>query len=177
MDIRTLCLGMLSMREASGYEIKKMVEGPLRHFFDASYGSIYPALNRLTREGLVQATAYAQEKRPDKKVYRLTPMGRLAFMEELMRMPGRDRFRSEFIATLLFADLLPAAHLAKVIDARINEYRGCITEIEARAGESQTAGQRFVHGLGLAVYSAALAYLEDNRHLVEGEALLATAGR
>ena len=52
MNIRTLCLGILSFREATGYEIKKMVEdGMFSHFIDASYGSIYPALTQMLNEG------------------------------------------------------------------------------------------------------------------------------
>ena len=43
MNVRTLCLGVLSAGEASGYEIKKEIEeGLFSHFIEASYGSIYP---------------------------------------------------------------------------------------------------------------------------------------
>ena len=66
MDVRTICLGILTRGDATGYEIKKTVEEDgYRHFAEASFGSIYPALNRLTEEGLVSVHAQAQEKRPD----------------------------------------------------------------------------------------------------------------
>ena len=175
MDVRTLCLGMLTFRDASGYDIKKQFQGPLRHFFDASYGSLYPALNKLADEGLLQCTAELQDKRPDKKIYRITPQGRIAFLDELMKLPGRDHFRSEFVATLLFADLLPARHLAALIDERLGTYEESMVELAARAKDSETVGQRFIMGLGLAMYRAAHDYLEENRHLVEGEALLGTS--
>ena len=52
MNIRTLCLGILSRGDATGYEIKKMAEeGLFSHFVEASFGSIYPALTRMTDEG------------------------------------------------------------------------------------------------------------------------------
>lgn len=172
MDIRTLCLGLLTQCDASGYEIKKMFEGPLRHFFDASYGSIYPALNRLTAEGLVQCTAQAQDKRPDKKVYAITPAGRMAFLDELQHRPGRDRYRSEFIATMMFADLLQPRHLAELIDQRIAEYQAMLDELREGCAAAQ-GGTAFIAGLGHAMYGAGLKYLEENRHLVEGAALLA----
>lgn len=174
MDIRTFCLGMLTIKEASGYEIKKMLEDPLRQFFDASFGSIYPALGKLTEDGLVTCTATPQDKRPDKKIYRITPQGRLAFLDELMRMPGRDRFRSEFLATMLFADLLPARHLSDVIDKRIAEYRQALAEARACPTEGIPIGYRFVAGYGEAIYSAAITYLEEHRHLLESHALLGT---
>ena len=50
-----------------------------------------------------------------------------------------------------------------------------MVELAARAKDSETVGQRFIMGLGLAMYRAAHDYLEENRHLVEGEALLGTS--
>ena len=48
MDVKTLCLGVLSRGEATGYEIKKQCEeGPLAFFYAAGFDSIYPALNAL----------------------------------------------------------------------------------------------------------------------------------
>src|SRR3546814_15551348 len=67
MDVKTLCLGVLSRGEASGYEIKKAFEeGPFSHIHHASFGSIYPALNALSAEGLVAVRAQAQNTRPAK---------------------------------------------------------------------------------------------------------------
>ena len=106
MDVRTLCLGVLSEGAASGYEIKKKLETTYSHFFQASFGSIYPALSRLTGDGLVSCTEQAQEKRPDKKVYSITAEGRMALIDQLMVPPGPDRVRCEFLVIMLFAELL-----------------------------------------------------------------------
>jgi len=54
MDVKTLCLGVLSRGTASGYEIKKQCEeGPFAHFYAAGFGSIYPALNALLNNRLI----------------------------------------------------------------------------------------------------------------------------
>ncbi|HHY48365.1 MAG TPA: PadR family transcriptional regulator, partial [Alphaproteobacteria bacterium] len=54
MNVRTICLAILYDEEASGYEIRKLVvEGEYSYFIDASYGSIYPALQKLEAEKLV----------------------------------------------------------------------------------------------------------------------------
>jgi len=172
MDVKTLCLGILSRGEATGYEIKKLFETDYSHFYEASFGSIYPALAKLTDEGLVSFSQQAQDKRPDKKVYRITAAGRLAFLDELTTMPGRDRIRSEFLATLLFGELLAPAHVDRVIAARIAEYREALAAMEACDLDRITPGHAFVHGFGVAVYRAAAAYLEENRHLLVGETLL-----
>ena len=44
MDVKTVCLGMLTDGTASGYDLKKEFESTFAHFFAAGYGSIYPAV-------------------------------------------------------------------------------------------------------------------------------------
>ena len=176
MDVRTLCLGVLSMGDASGYEIKKRLEDGFRHFYDASYGSIYPALSRLQQEGLVDCQREAQSKRPDKKVYSLTPEGRLYLARELSGDLGPDRVRCEFLVAMLFADLLPASHVAHLIDQRLDAHRALVSELTEKLDTGNPA-QRFVAGYGAAVYGAAMKYLEENRYLVESEALIAQVGQ
>ena len=73
MNVRTLCLAVLQFGDATGYEIKKMVEdGMFNHFIEASYGSIYPALTRMSDDGLVTCRTEAQSGKPDKKIYSIT---------------------------------------------------------------------------------------------------------
>lgn len=45
-------LGMLTLGEMSGYDIKKLFDTSLRNFWGESFGQIYPILRRLVREGL-----------------------------------------------------------------------------------------------------------------------------
>ncbi|MBM3492077.1 MAG: PadR family transcriptional regulator [Alphaproteobacteria bacterium] len=173
MDVRTLCLGILALGPASGYEIKKRLEGPFRHFYDASFGSIYPALSRLLHERLVSCAHEAQSNRPDKKVYTLTPAGRFELVRELSAEPTPDRLRSEFLVVMMFADLLPTRHVASLVDARLTWYRETLDKLHDLQACELNPQQRFVVGYGIAAYTAELQYIEENRHLVEGTALLA----
>ncbi len=173
MDVRTLCLGLLTFGDSSGYEIRKSFsEGPLQHFFEASYGSIYPALNKLTEEGLVTCTELAQANRPDKKVYSITPAGRLAFVDALAGPVTKDKLRSEFMATIMFSNLLEPRQIAAMIDQRIKEHVETIEGIGDCCEGDIRPSLDFIRGYGLAIHKAALNYLEDYRHLVEGEAFM-----
>jgi DNA-binding PadR family transcriptional regulator len=164
MDIKTLCLGVLSRGDATGYEIKKAFEeGPFGHIHVASFGAIYPALHLLSQDGMVVGTEMAQEKRPDKKVFSITDRGRQALFEALMAPPGDDKVRSDFLFILFFAQMLPAPRLAALIDQRIAWYRACLERMESCGCNDGPAGEKFVHGLGLAVYRAAADYLAANR--------------
>jgi len=173
MDVKTLCLGVLSRGEASGYEIKKAFEeGPFSHFHQASFGAIYPALNALSAEGLVVVRAQAQDKRPDKKIYSIAPKGRNALVAALMARPAPDAVRSDFLFILSFAQHLPPARVDQLISARIAWYRESLARMEGcPCGEHAAPGARFVRGMGVAVYRAAADYLESHR-----EELLAEIG-
>ena len=181
MDIRTLCLGILTFGDATGYEIKKKFEDQLSHFYEAGFGSIYPALGKLTEDRLVTCTALAQEKKPDKKVYRLTQAGRAALIDELAIMPGADRVRSDFLIVMMFAHLLPAGHVSAAVDKRLEIYHDLLRHLEKgelegqEIPESNPACTDFVRGYGVAMIKASIGYIEDNRHLVEGASLLAGA--
>ena len=165
MDTKTLCLSVLLQGDASGYEIKKTLESaPFSHFQDTSFGSIYPALTRLTDEGLADCQEMAQDKRPDKKVYSITERGRRALVEALMLPPGPDRYRSDFLFVLFLGKLLPAAHLARVIDERIASYEERIAHMEACDCDPSHPAPAFVHGFGLAMYRTAADYLKRHRH-------------
>lgn len=180
MDAKTLCLGVLSRGEASGYEIKKAFEeGPFSHFHQASFGAIYPSLNALSADGLVACRAQAQEKRPDKKIYSLTARGRDAFTAALLAEPDHDRVRSDFTFILFFAQFLPPARIKTLIDQRIDWYRRSLERMEGCAdANAGPAGAVFVRGMGITVYRAAADYLEANRdalvaEVAEPEALVA----
>ena len=170
MDVRTVCLGILTLGDATGYEIKKLFEERgFSQVFDAGYGSIYPALNRLTEDGLVSCRTQAQEGRPDKKVYSLTPGGREAFVTELVKPPARDKVRSEFMLAMVFSDLLDAAQVERLIDARIAEHEDQIRELEADTGPGGpplSPQWRFIIGYGLRFNHGAIDYLRTHRHLL-----------
>ncbi len=175
MDTRTICLAVLSRGEASGYEIKKACEeGAFHHIQEVGFGSIYPALNKLLEEGLVTVTDTPQDRRPSKKVYRLNPAGRMALLDALSRPPGPDKVRSEFLVHMLFADFLAARSVEKIIDDRLAYLRERIANMEPCAyGPESNAGEKFVHGFGLAIYRAMEAYLEEHKYEVVGASLMA----
>lgn len=174
MDVRTICLGILTRGDATGYEIKKVFEdGGLQHFVEASFGSIYPALSRLTDEGLVSVREEAQEKRPDRKVYSITPAGRTAFLGALMKPLPEDRHRSPFVFAMLFSDLLPAPRVSALIDGYLAQGEQKLAELERRGREPVFAGERFAIDLAHTMYTAMLGFLRRRRADIEGQILQA----
>ena len=170
MDVRTICLGILTRGDATGYEIKKLFEEDgYRHFVEASFGSIYPALSRLTEEGLVSVREEAQEKRPDRRVYSITAKGREVFIGALLKPLSEDRHRSPFMFAMLFAHLMPKEHVSQMLDTYIGHSESKLAQLmKNKHGETQ--GERFVIGLGRAVYVAMLNFLNAHRAELEERA-------
>ncbi len=164
MDVRTICLGILTRGDATGYEIKNLFQlDGYQHFVEASFGSIDPALNRLTEEGLVSVRAEAQEKRPDRKVYSITPAGRSAFIASLLKPLPEDRHRSPFVFTMLFCDLLPPGRIAAMVDAYLHQAETKLAQLNVGNTRPKTPGETFANGFGRAIYGAMVEYLEAYR--------------
>lgn len=164
MDVRTVCLGVLTLGDASGYEIRKMFEeGPFQYFTDAGFGSIYPALKKLHDQAYVTLREQAQDSRPDKKVYTITPAGRDAFTAAIAKAPGADKFRSDFLLAIFFEHFLPPDMVAEAVDKRANWYREKLEHMQSCDRAGWPAGPVFVNLFGQAVYGAALKFLEENR--------------
>jgi len=171
MDVRSMCLGLLAFGDASGYEIKKEFEqGPSRHFMDASFGSIYPALTKMTEEGLLECRMEPQEKRPDKKVYSITDKGRASLDSVLIGPIGADKVKSEFSFAMMFADRLPRSRVKDLIDKQIHFVRDCVRELEETEVGNDNAGASFVRRYGIAINKAQADFLERNRHFIEAAA-------
>lgn len=167
MDVKTLCLGVLTRGEASGYEIKKKLEdGPLGQFCRAGFGSIYPALGDLGAKGLVTWTECPQEGRPGKKIYRITDRGMDVFRRALCKTPAADRIHSESLFMIFFSEFLDVGQVADVADGYLKGYRQKILHMRQTDLSDAPGGRRFVHAIGLSIYEAIVETGERNRHLL-----------
>lgn len=173
MDVKTVCLGMLTSGEASGYDLKKYFESSFGHFFVAGYGSIYPALSSLAESGLVTCRDIPQEGKPDRKVYSITEAGRQELMRALENPKPGHKVRSEFLAMLWFAHLMSNEQINTVIDYRLEEVKkflAMLDELDGCNEQEECTGANFVAGFGRAIATACRNYLEENRHtLVAGQ--------
>ena len=169
MDVKTVCLGMLTDGEASGYDLKKEFESSFSHFFAAGYGSIYPALNALAQDGLVECRHVPQDGKPDRKVYQITTAGREHLLTALADPCPSHKVRSEFLATMCFSHLMSREQIETVLENRVKEmteYLQLFKEFETSHMDDWPPGARFVLGFGQTMMKTMRAYIEDNRNLL-----------
>jgi DNA-binding PadR family transcriptional regulator len=82
-------LGLLSFdRELSGYDLKKWADNSLRFFYWApAISQVYGELRRLEKLGYVTSRKAPQDELRNKRMYRLTPAGRLALSDWVQHSP------------------------------------------------------------------------------------------
>src|SRR2546430_14032088 len=95
-------LGLLKERAMHGYQLKKRLADTLGGFWQVSYGSLYPALKRLQREGAVEMIFPRDQVGRRKNVYRITEQGEVLFTELLERAGQEATEGNAFSVRLAF---------------------------------------------------------------------------
>jgi DNA-binding PadR family transcriptional regulator len=75
MSLEHAILGFLNYKPFSGYDLKKVFDISVRHFWPADQSQIYRTLARLADKNLVELEVVEQADRPDRKVYHITEDG------------------------------------------------------------------------------------------------------
>lgn len=112
-----IILGVLNNRCLTGYDIRKYIEQGIGLFYKASFGSIYPILDSLSKRGLVEYNEEAHGKRMT-KLYKITEIGRIEFISWLDNKECSNT--DEFMAVIYFLDQLPRERAEQKINSYIN---------------------------------------------------------
>jgi DNA-binding PadR family transcriptional regulator len=121
-------LGLLKERAMHGYELRKQLGAMLGPFWQVSWGSLYPTLRRLARDGAVEKVAEPAKPRRSrsttkstrstmsggrrKTVYRITPAGERLFTEMLGESAASVDAEHFTLKLAFFRYLEPEARLA-----------------------------------------------------------------
>jgi DNA-binding PadR family transcriptional regulator len=122
-------LGLIALAPRTGYDIKRIVDKSIRHFWAASYGQIYPELKRLEAEGWIVGDDAPRGGR-SRRVYRITPAGSEALHGWLFGRDTRIEMRDESLLRLFFSDTLPREHALGLLAGRREGYRQMLAYLE-----------------------------------------------
>ncbi|MGA9063359.1 MAG: PadR family transcriptional regulator [Terracidiphilus sp.] len=95
-------LGLLTIEPMSGYDLGQLIRASIGHFWNESYGQIYPNLKKLAAEGLVSVKTERHKGKPDRQVYSITPTGRARLAKWLAVEPQPEIPRNELLLKLFF---------------------------------------------------------------------------
>ena len=101
-----------------GYQLSKRLADTLGAFWKVSYGSLYPALKRLEREGAVESAFPREEVGRRKNVYRITQKGEELFAE-LLQETGEESWEdNRFRVRLAFFKYLKPDTRLRLLEKR-----------------------------------------------------------
>jgi DNA-binding PadR family transcriptional regulator len=111
-------LGLLKERSMHGYQLSKRLEDTLGGFWRVSYGSLYPTLRRLERDGAVEPVFSKEDVRRRKNVYRITEKGEGLF-DELLQEAGQESWEdNRFRVRLAFFKYLKPETRIRLLERR-----------------------------------------------------------
>ncbi|MBD0384000.1 PadR family transcriptional regulator [Paenibacillus sedimenti] len=152
MKAQDVILGILMDGTKSGYDIKKDFETVFSYFYDASFGSVYPALKVMEKEELIVKETVIQEGKPNKHVYAVTDKGREAFHAYLRSPVTEDIVRSDISTRLFFGQHAEPDLVSSWITDVIREYEESlriIEQFEQEQGDRMTVTQKICLSLGI----------------------------
>lgn len=163
MSFRYFILGLLTRRPMSGYDIKRHLKSLGWLIGSPSFGSLYPALHALLKDGLATVEVIPREDKPPRKIYSVTEVGRRALQEWINQPAVPDASLKAFLMRLMLASHLSysdlIAHLAQR-RSQVAAHHSALGRV-AEALDETDVGQRLVLDYGLAIASAELAWLDS----------------
>jgi DNA-binding PadR family transcriptional regulator len=151
-------LGLLHEAPVHGYELRKQLGLRLGGFRVFSYGSLYPALRRLTRAGLIVEDPGQPTPEPGawsrraRRVYRITAEGKERLAELLSESSPQSWDDESFGVHVAFFSRTPAEARMRILEGRrraVEERREGLRSALTKAGAQIDRYTRELHQLGL----------------------------
>ena len=115
MSLAHALLGLLAVEPRSGYELTKAFEADLgRYAWQAGHTSIYPELNRLAADGLLEVS---HEGARGSRTYAVTDAGRAELRSWLMAPPKPAKVRNEQVLRMFLLSALEPEDAVTVLRA------------------------------------------------------------
>jgi PadR family transcriptional regulator AphA len=142
---RYVVLGKLGEAPMTGYGLRKAIDGSVGHFWQESFGQLYPTLRALVAEGLVDARATRGGPGRAGATYHVTPRGRAALARWLASPPVLEPHRNEVLLKVYFAGAIPPEITVRNLEPVAAALRAQRGELEAIATEMESIPERRRH--------------------------------
>ena len=92
MSLNHAILGFLRYGPQTGYDLKKVFDVSVRHFWPAQQSQIYQSLGKLTEDGLIECEVVPQTDRPNRKLFHITQEGQAELLRWLQSLKLRSQY-------------------------------------------------------------------------------------
>lgn len=156
MSLDYAILGFLNYHPYTGYDLKKIFDTSIRHFWPADQSQIYRTLAHLTELGYVDMERISQQDRPDRKVYHITNSGRAELIKWLAGPPQLGEPRSASLIQVFFAAQLSDEEIlakfeefAAILRAILQQYEQIPEQIEIYQADIKSPREHYFWTLTL----------------------------
>lgn len=130
MPLTHAILGFLDYQPMSGYDLKKVFDQTVAHFWSATQSHIYKALETLEAEGFVESHLIQQEGKPNRKQYRITEAGKAELQQWVSTPLPVESKRTAWLIQVFFAHHLTNAEIASLFEKRIEQLQASLAECQ-----------------------------------------------
>ena len=123
-------LGLLTIEPMSGYDLGQVIRDSVGHFWNESYGQIYPNLKRLAEAGQVTAQTERQKGKPERHVYSITKKGRKRLAAWLEVAPQPEIPRNELLLKLFFGAQISPKISIQHVERMVESERAFLREFK-----------------------------------------------
>lgn len=172
MPLEHAILAFLEFQPMSGYDLKKIFDVSVAHFWSATQSHIYKALDGLEKKGWVESQVIPQEGKPNRKEFHITDEGRAELHHWLTTPLPLEQVREGWLIQVFFSHFSSNEELAALLEARMEAIRARLKSFrkDAQAAIDENArniGVKRARELwqitldyGIDYYEAELAWLE-----------------
>ena len=117
-------LGLINRAPMTGYDITKEFNNKaLANFWHAKHSQVYPELNKLIAEKLVEYNVVIQGEKMEKKIYSITPKGKSELVAWLLKdEPLPPTPKNTFRLRLYFSEQMPEGAFKQQISSQIKKH-------------------------------------------------------
>ncbi|MUL48773.1 PadR family transcriptional regulator [Mycobacterium sp. CBMA293] len=155
MKLELLLLGILGVRPATGYELKKFFDNHGRFLrSNTQMSQVYRALARMSDDGWVRFEIDPRPGPQDAKTYHVTPEGMTVFLDWLTGpyQPPSKFTDPEFAARLSFAGFMTEQQVLELIEVELDARRDQVARFRDRDRTfTPASGFPFDHELATAI--------------------------
>lgn len=113
MSLKHVLLITLQQGPMTGYELAKEFDTKSANFWQASHQQIYRELKQMAAAELISGTEYAQQGKPDKKVYQVTESGQQTLLKWLQQPSSEKLINSPFLAKFMAGE---CSNIASILE-------------------------------------------------------------
>lgn len=166
---------MLARMPQTGYTIKKWIENEYSHFWQESFGQIYPTLKKLVADGLAVSSKNTEPGNGRGKIiYSITDAGRKSLSDWLREEPEIEKLRYEILLKISFGEYTEPevllAHLDNFIKRNeklvkdMNRYIEIFEQMKTR--NIDCTYSRLTALCGIYVYSAMMDWASEAKKII-----------